>query len=160
MCVSSCGSVGTSCPVFSVKPPRELQRPLDSYPPSSNYPLSWFLCSMFPPGGLPLAAEGSTDEEGLFFLTEVLLRLGRRESDPPSGEGNSQKDEELSSLCEASVTTQLLRPELTGNSNLLVVLTLDPADTCLWSSIPVLRLGSSLSGCLRRLSVNRIPTER
>lgn len=106
-----------------------------------------------------ISPDGIPHEESLFFLTEILLRLGNKE--PESSLFRTiQKDEDISSLCEASVTTQLLQPQLTGQSNLLLLITLDPANTSLSVSIPVLRFASSFSGCLRRLSVNRISIEK
>ncbi|PHJ25819.1 kinesin motor domain-containing protein [Cystoisospora suis] len=111
------------------------------------------------PGVNAISPDGIPHEESLFFLTEILLRLANKQSES-SLFSNSQKDEDILSLCEASVTTQLLQPQLTGHSNLLLLITLDPADTSLSVSIPVLRFASSFSGCLRHLCVNRIPIEK
>ncbi|CBZ50806.1 putative kinesin motor domain-containing protein [Neospora caninum Liverpool] len=96
-----------------------------------------------------LAADASASQS-LFRTLEGLLR-------PATWTYADGKPS--TSVWAGSTLTQLLYPALHGDSNLSVIMTVDPADCSLSVSLPTLRFGSRISGGRRRLCVSQVSRE-
>ncbi|KEP61673.1 UNVERIFIED_CONTAM: kinesin motor domain-containing protein [Hammondia hammondi] len=95
--------------------------------------------------GLALPDRGAFENQSLFVMAEDLLSLT-----------NSNSGKAASSAWAGSTLTQILYPAVHGDSNLSMIITIDPADSCLAVSLPTLRFGSRISGGRRRLRVTQI----
>ncbi|KYF45597.1 kinesin motor domain-containing protein [Toxoplasma gondii ARI] len=95
--------------------------------------------------GLALPDRGAYENQSLFVMAEDLLSLT-----------NSENGKAASSSWAGSTLTQILYPAVHGDSNLSVIITIDPADSCLDVSLPTLRFGSRISGGRRTLRVTQI----